>query len=112
MNILNKLFGSKEPNRIVFISPENTTTDLFPDLPKLRMSQDKAVLTILKARKNSWVPLPVISLYTEGVCGTRCYTVHSRVAYLRKRYDVTIDNHVELVNGQRHSYYKLIETNQ
>lgn len=108
MNIINKLFGSGSAKPIQSIS----TLDSFPDLPKVRMSQDKAVLTILRARTNSWVPLPVISLYTESVCGARCYTVHSRVAYLRKRYDLTIENYVELINGQRHSYYKLIETNQ
>lgn len=108
MNIINKLFGFHESKPIQSIS----TLDSFQELPKLRMSQDKAVLTILKARKNSWVPLPVISLYTERVCGSRCYTVHSRVSYLRKRYDLTIENYVELIQGQRHSFYKLIETNQ
>jgi hypothetical protein len=108
MNIIKKLFG------VDVIHPPKAVNlaDPLQGLPKLRMSQDKAVLTILRARKNSWVPLPVISLYTESVCGSRCYSVHSRVAYLRKRYDLTIENYVELINGQRHSYYKLIETNQ
>lgn len=108
MNIIKKLFGSGEDKPTQPIK----TSDPFQDLPKTRMSQDKAVLTILRARKNTWVPLPVISEYTSLVCGSRCYTVHSRVAYLRKVHGAKIENYVDLINGQRYSYYKLIETNQ
>jgi hypothetical protein len=74
--------------------------------PSPKVSHETAILRYLAKFPNTWVPLPIISLYTAEHCRTQCYVVHSRIASLRKRGHV-IDNDVRHDNGMVCSFYRL-----
>lgn len=70
------------------------------------VSHETAILARLLLSEGHWVPLPVLSAYTEQRCKSRCYVVHSRVANLRAM-GHDIENRTETENGVKLSFYRL-----
>ena len=64
-------------------------------------TQEDKILDCLQANLGEWVGVP--QLYNAS----GSYVIHSRIAGLRKK-GANILNRTERINGQTHSFYKLI----
>lgn len=74
------------------------------------LSHKKAIRQTLAQQKNTWVSLTELSQITQILCRSQCYVVHSRIAEIRRDAEeqgYKLLNKTELVNGVRHSFYKL-----
>ena len=66
------------------------------------MSKQTKILQELKSKPNQWISMP----YLVSVSGT--YKVGTRISDLRKL-GYTIENKKDIIDGETHSFYKLIE---
>lgn len=71
-------------------------------------SQEDRILAVLEERRGQWVPLP------DLITASGAYNVHSRIAGLRKRHGLRIDNKTICHGGNgknNESFYRLRVTN-
>lgn len=66
-------------------------------------SQTQKVVERLRAAKGNWVPMPDL-WQASGA-----FAVHSRVSDARIKLGLTIDQRNEHVNGECHSFYRIVE---
>ena len=68
-----------------------------------RPTQTGRIVDLLRSHKGQWVPLPeILSL------GISQYS--ARIHEARHRWGLDIENRVETVNGKKHSWFRLLES--
>lgn len=71
------------------------------DAPPNADSQCGMILRLLKSRAGEWVPLPEI-------LELGCAQYNTRIKELRDEWGFPIENRTETVNGERHSWFRLV----
>jgi len=89
MNFLSKLFPAKNASS--------------------KVSHEIAIAQLLSSQPRQWIPLPVISEYTKNRCNSQCYVIHSRISAIRDRFNMEIENKVDIEGGVHKSYYRYNE---
>lgn len=67
-------------------------------------TQTGRIVEFLRSRKGQWVPLPEI-------LALRISQYSARIYEARHRWGLNIENRIETVNGQKLSWFRLIEPN-
>lgn len=68
-------------------------------------TQTAKIVEFLRSYKGQWVPLPEI-------LALRISQYSARIYEARHRWGLKIENRVETINGQKHSWFRLIEPSQ
>ena len=67
-----------------------------------RPTQTARIVGLLRERRGQWVPLTDILALTISQYSARVYQA-------RHEWGLNIENRVEIVNGQKHSFFRLVE---
>lgn len=69
-----------------------------------RPSQTARIVNLLRSRSPEWVPLPEILDLKP-----RISQFSARVWEARHRWSLPIENRMETINGEKHSWFRLVE---
>jgi hypothetical protein len=67
-----------------------------------RPTQTDRIVSLLRARSPNWVPLPEILNLRISQYGARLYQA-------RQEWGLNIESRVEIVDGEKHSWFRLVE---
>jgi hypothetical protein len=69
---------------------------------EINPSQTAKIVEFLRSRRGAWVPLPEI-------LGLRISQYSARIFEARHKWGLNIENRTEVVNGKKHSWFRLAE---
>lgn len=67
-----------------------------------RTTQTSRIVNLLRSRSPEWVPLPEI-------LNLRISQYSARIHQARHKWGLPVENRTEIVNGEKHSWFRLVE---